>query len=263
MKRNTRIVLASINAAAYLAMILINYLSNALPINGQDAGTVSDKYATFFTPAGLTFAIWGIIYLGLGAFIVYQIIDSFRIDEGRTSFVDRIGVWFIVSCLANMTWLFTWHYEILWLSVIIMLVLLGSLLMIYQRLNIGLEAVAHPIKYYVHLPFSLYLGWISVATIANISSFLVSLEWGGLGISQPVWAVVMVLIAIILAALMLLRRGDVFYALVIAWASFGIYTARNTQEPMSDTVKWVALVGMILILGGIGFTFFRKRAYVQ
>ena len=175
MNRNARIILASGNAVAFLATIIVNYLSNAIPINGQTPGEISDKYYTLFTPAGLTFAIWGIIYLLLGIYIVYQIIDSFRLQEGATSFVDRIDIWF----------------------------------------------------------------------------------------SAPVWASIMILIAVGLAIAQSFRRKDIFYAIVIAWACFGIYTARTNDSIIVENVRWTAVAGMGIALLSVVWTVFRKRTYLN
>lgn len=262
MNRNTRITLATINAIAFLATIVVNYLSNAIPLNGQTTGEISDKYYTLFTPAGFTFAIWGIIYLLLGIYIVYQIIDSFRLQTGDRSFVDRIGVWFIVSCLANGSWIFAWHYEILWLSVLIMLLILTSLLMIYLRLGIGVRATNSMEKSLVHLPFSVYLGWISVATIANVSTLLTSLDWNG-GLNPSAWAIVVILIAAGLGIFLSQNRRDIFYAVVIAWACFGIYSARARDTEVVASVQWTAIVGMGLVLLVIIWTLIQRRTYLN
>jgi len=263
MNRNRRITLSAINGAAYLVTILMNYLANAVPFNGQDSGAVSDKYYTLFTPAGFTFAIWGVIYLALGAFVVYQIIESFRENQPATSFVDRIGFWFIISCIANSFWIYIWHHEILWLSIFVMLLLFASLLNIYLRLDIGSENSERPERFFVHLPFSLYLGWISVATIANVSAFLVSLEWSAWGIPLSVWAVLMILIAAALGVFMAVRRRDIFYTAVIAWASFGIWMARKQDEPSQKLVMWVGILVMVGMLGTIAWQTIKKETYIQ
>lgn len=263
MNRNRRITLSAINGAAYLVTILMNYLANAVPFNGQDSGDVSDKYYTFFTPAGFTFAIWGIIYLALGAFVVYQIIESFRDNQSATSFVDRIGLWFIISCIANSFWIYIWHHEILWLSIFVMLLLFTSLLNIYLRLGIGSGYSERPERFFVHIPFSLYLAWISVATIANISAFLVSIEWGAWSISPAIWSVLMILIAGALGALMAFKRRDIFYAAVIAWASFGIWMARKQDEVPQKLVMWIGILVMVGMLGTIAWRLVKKETYIQ
>jgi len=264
MKRNQRIFLAAFNAVAYLATIIINYLANALPINGQDTGAISDKYYNLFTPAGFTFAIWGVIYLGLGIYIVYQLIESFRLRQNQTSFVDRIGIWFIVSSVANMIWIFLWHHEVLWLSVLVMLMILTSLIVIYQRLNIGLGAPESPEKYLVHLPFSIYLGWISVATIANIAAFLVGIEWGGFGVNPKIWAIVVILVSVGLGLAMIFRRNDILYSAVIAWALFGIYSARNNDaDTTSASIEGVIIAGILVLGAAIIWVLYKRETYLQ
>ncbi|MEM9888325.1 MAG: hypothetical protein AAF849_20695 [Bacteroidota bacterium] len=263
MSRNARIALATGNAIAFLATIIVNYLSNALPINGQTPGDISDKYYTLFTPAGLTFAIWGIIYLLLAIYIIYQIIDAFRLQTDDASFVDKISIWFIVSCVANSSWIFAWHYEILWLSVLIMLLLLTSLIVIYLHLNIGQSSSSTLTKSLVHVPFSIYLAWISVATIANISAFLSSLGWQGGGLGAATWAIIVILVAIGLGVLISQRKGDIFYAAVIAWACFGIYTARTNDEVIVQSIQWTAIVGIVLLLLSACLLLFKKRTYLS
>lgn len=263
MDRNRRITLSAINGVAYLGTVFINYLANALPFNGQSTGAISDRYYNLFTPAGFTFAIWGIIYLALGTFIVFQIIASFRENQPSTSFVDRIGWWFVISCVANSFWIFIWHHEILWLSVVVMLLILASLLNIYLRLDIGSNNSERPERFFVHLPFSIYLSWISVATIANITAFLVSLEWSAWGISPSIWASLLILVAAGLGVFMALNRKDIFYTLVIAWASFGIWMARKQDEPSQKLVMWIGILVMIGMLGTVVWRLVKRETYIQ
>ena len=194
-------------------MLTLNALANALPINGMTTGAVSDKYDNLFVPAGLTFSIWGLIYLLLTAFVAYQWKVA-RNDSSPHSFTEKVGAWFFVSCLANAAWILAWHYELLPLSVLLMLVLLACLLAIYLRLGVGQSSVTRSDLYFVHLPFSVYLGWITIATIANVSALLVSVHGDTLGwASSLVVAVIAVGIAIALA--MALRRGDVYFCAVV------------------------------------------------
>jgi hypothetical protein len=261
MPSKQRKVLAILNAIAFVAVVALNYLSNIQPLGGLTIGEVSEKYDNLFTPAGFTFAIWGIIYLLLGIFTVFQIVRAFDSEETNGSFIDRIGIWFFVSSIANIAWLAAWQLEVLWLSVILMLFLLGSLLLVYVRLGIGSPVDSRRVRALVHVPFSVYLGWISVATIANISAFLTAQEWNAFNVSEIFWTALLITIAILLGMRMLFGRRDIFYSAVIAWASFGIYSALQTENV--GVLPWVAVAGIIIISIGMVWVLVRGRAYVQ
>jgi len=230
------------NVVAVIATIVINILANALPLNGQNTGDISDRFRVFFVPAGYVFSIWGLIYIGLIAFGVYQALPSQRANPR----LRRVGYLFALSCLANIAWLFCWHYGAFVLSVIVMLALLVLLITIYLRLEIGLVKVRATEKWCVDILFSVYLGWISVATIANITDLLYYQGWGGWGISPQVWAVLMLAATVVLTGLMLFTRGDVAYALVVLWAALGIFF----KQLSTGLVAYAALLacGAVLLL---------------
>ena len=228
-------LLQVLNLVAFVLVIVVNGLANRIPINGVTTGEVADMYPNLFTPAGFTFAIWGLIYLGLALFVLYQAGLLPGVNNGK-AVVRDIGTLFILSSLANVLWLLSWHYNLILLSVALMLVLLASLIGIYLRLrNRGMVNGAG--QWFVRIPFSLYLGWISVATIANITTALVSLNWNGFGISPQLWTVTVILVAVLLALFFLARYSDGWYGLVIAWAAFGILyrhlTVLEGQYPAS------------------------------
>ena len=162
-----------LNIVAILAVIIVNFLANALPINGQTTGEVSDRFEIYFVPAGYVFSIWGLIYVALVAFAVYQALPAQR-DNPR---LERVGYLFVLSCLANIVWIFLWHYEQFGLSVVAMLILLLSLIFVYLRLEIGTSTVSAGEKWLIRVPFSIYLGWITVATVANITNFFEVIQW--------------------------------------------------------------------------------------
>lgn len=245
-------LLPILNVVAYLATVLVNILSNVLPLNGRTAGEISDALPSYFTPTGYTFSIWGLIYLALLGFTVYQALPAQR--EAR--FQSQIGPLFIVSSLANIGWLFAWHYGFYAVSVLAMLTLLATLIAIYVRLDIG-RRDASPgwqRKLLVHVPFSLYLGWITVATIANISSVANYLGWNGFGISGPTWSAIMMFAAVVIAGLLLLRRSDLAYAAVLVWALFGIRAA----YPEINLIATSALVAAAVIALMALFSWFRS-----
>lgn len=200
-----------LNLLAFLDTVTINGLANALPINGQTTGEISDRFRVYFVPAGYVFSIWGLIYLGLLGFVIYQLLPAQR-DNQRLA---RIGYWFVMSCLANGVWILLWHYEFFALTVAVMLILLLSLIAIYLRLDIGRMRVKAAEKWLVDIPFSIYLGWITVATVANVTALLSYWNWSGWGIHPQVWAAIMLLIATGIAVTMGWTRRDLAYALVI------------------------------------------------
>ena len=175
------------NVLAVVATIGINGLANALPLNGQTTGAISDRFRVYFVPAGYVFSIWGLIYLGLIAFAVFQALPSERSNRR----LERGGYLFVLSCAANIVWLFLWHYEQFVLTMMAMVILLLSLIAIYLRLGIGRAQISKVERWLVDVPFSIYLGWVTVATIANATSVLDYVKWNGWGLAPTTWAVVM------------------------------------------------------------------------
>ncbi len=232
-----------VNLATVIVALTVNVLANALPLNGQNTGAISDKFKVFFVPAGYVFAIWGVIYIGWIAFVVYQLLPAQR-DNPRLA---RIGWLFAFSNLANAAWLFTWHYELLPLSVVVMLALLFSLIGIYVRLNIGRARATTIEKWCVDVPFSIYLGWISVATIANITDLLYAWQWDGLGIAPELWAAVMLVVASALALVMTWTRRDIAYLLVLVWSFIGIAVKQSAVAVVANTA-WVTTAFVVLLI---------------
>jgi hypothetical protein len=263
MEREKSLVgLRALNAAGYLLVLVVNALANALPINNKTTGELSDQYPNLFVPAGLTFSIWGLIYLLLGVFVVYQLLLRPRQGAPAPSFLRRIGPAFVISSLANAGWIFAWHYERVLLSLIIMVILLLSLIRIYVRLGIGRPGALRKEKILVHLPFSVYLGWISIATIANATALLVHVRWNRFGLGEPFWTVMMIAAGIVLALLALYLRRDVFYALVVDWALAGILLKRLSVDPEPETGIIIALsVGLFLISAGTAVRIIRGGIY--
>ncbi len=205
----------------FVLMILANAMANILPINGISTGAVSDTYPNLFAPAGITFIIWGVIYLLLGAYVLYQ--SGFlqdQVSENKGKLMEKVGIIFSLSSLANTAWIFAWHYMNIPLSMLLMLVILGSLMYI-NSLIITTE-LGRKEKIFISLPFSVYFGWITVATIANATIFLVSQGWDGFGLSDPFWTVIILLVGLVIACVTTLRNRDYAYGLVIIWAYLGI-----------------------------------------
>jgi len=260
--RAARLGLGFLNLIAFLATVAVNGLANALPINGKGTGELSDQYPNLFVPAGLTFSIWGVIYILLAIYAVYQLVAGLRRQERAVAFFDRIGLLFFVSSLANIAWILAWHYEIVWAAMILMAVLLLSLLAIYLRLRVGVSGASTAEKLMVHLPFSVYLGWITVATVANATALLVDLRWDRWGLSEPFWAVALIAAAVLIALAVLGSRRDIFYTLVVDWALLGILLKRlAVDRPPIASVRWAAAAGLALLTLGILVQVVRRKVY--
>ncbi len=259
--RENRYFLPALNTIGYVIVIAFNALANILPIAGVTTGEVSDRYDNLFVPAGLTFSIWGVIYLLLAIFVVYQWVVA-RHETPAASFVGKVGAWFFVSCLANASWIVAWHHEVLPLTLVLMLVLLGSLLAIYLRLGTGVQYVTRAEQYFVHVPFSIYLGWITIATIANVSALLISIRWDTLGLGPQFWAVLAIAVGTTLALIMAFKRHDVFFSLVVVWALLGILLKRLADPTTPDqAVVAAAIAGITLVAIATIVQLVRKRVY--
>lgn len=230
-----------------LATILVNGLANALPINGQNTGEISNRFNVYFVPAGYVFSIWGLIYLGLVAFAIFQALPSQR-ENPR---LRAVGWWISLGGLANIAWIFLWHYEQFTLTLIAMLVLLATLIVTYLRLEIGRAAVSARERWAVHLPFSIYLGWITVATVANVTSLLDYLKWDGFGVAPEIWMGIVLVAVLAIAVLMNFTRRDVAYTAVILWALAGI-SVKHAAVSAVSIPTWITF-GLVALTLGLAF----------
>lgn len=244
------------NLIGFIATVIVNFLAVLLPIGDMTTQELSDAIPNLFVPAGITFSIWSIIYIFLGLFSIYQIRDIFKEDKIEMKFLNDIGYFFILGSLANIIWIFVWHYQLVPLSLIFMIVLLVSLLLIYMKLNIGKSEVSKIEKIAVHIPFSIYLGWISVATIANITAVLVVLGVSGFGLLAEILTIIVIAVVVLITFAMLLLRKDCAYSLVIFWALLGIFIK---QSVANLTIAIVALISGILIIVGIVYIIIREK----
>ncbi len=260
-KSRSVLILSILNLLGFLGTVIINALANILPINNITTGELSDLYPNLFVPEGLTFAVWGLIYVLLGIFVIYPLIPRVRRDPEKVDFVRRIGPLFFISCLANIGWIFAWHYQILPLSLVLMLLLLGCLLVIYLRLKVGRSEATRAERYFAHLPFSVYLGWITIATIANVTALLVDIDWMRWGLTQQFWAVAVIVVGIAIALSVLFTRKDIFYSLVVDWALLGILLKRLAATTPAQSVVIVTVVGLAVITGGVITQLVRKKVY--
>lgn len=228
---------------AYIAMVTVNVLSNTLPINGQTTAEISDKLTVLFTPAGYVFSIWGIIYVLLAIWLFLQVKN--RNTELRAS--DKVSLLFTVSCVLNIAWLLTWHYEYFALSIVVMLLLLVTLILLYK------QYATTDSRFGGRFPFSFYLGWISVATIANMSYTLKYYDIS-LGINEVTGTIILLIVAAALAISGRYLSNDPYFAIVFVWAIIGI-AARNTEQSIVITSYIMAAIIFIAI---IAVSFMRK-----
>lgn len=234
-----------LNIFGLIFALLLNYLATALPLNGISTGDISDAIPSLFTPAGFVFAIWGIIYLGLIVFTIYQALPA----QKNNPRLEKIGYWFFLSNLLNGIWILFWHYGQVALSVLVMLGLLYSLLMVYTHSKIGLISSRSLEVWTIDIPFGIYLGWISVATIANISSLGVVSGWNGFGLSPVFWTIFVILVGVLLAFAMIVRRKEIAYPLVLVWAYYGIFVVREDIPAVGLTAAAAAAAIFIFLLG--------------
>lgn len=245
-----------VNIIVTIAVIVFNGLANALPLNGLSTGDISDRFDVLFVPAGYVFSIWGLIYLGLIIFAIFQALPA----QKESEVIRRISPAYWLASLANITWLFLWHYEVFLLTPLAMLVILGSLIAIYLRMRRAIQAENNPGKYTwtVKAPFSLYLGWISVATIANLAQFLYFTGWSGWSISATTWTVLMLIIATILGFLMLIRERDWIFAMVLIWAFAGIAN-KQIESPSITTTVYLTIAILFLTMSYLGIRKLTER----
>lgn len=231
-----------INIIAFFIMLATNFLANYLPINGKTTGAISGQYPNLFTPAGLTFSIWGLIYLLLLVLMLLQF-RAFHQNE-----IKAIGWSFAISCIFNSLWIMAWHYDKPGLSVIIMLCLLFTLIFINHKL------LAQGSLFF-KASFGIYLGWISVATIANISAYLVHINWSGWGIMPEIWTVIMIATGMIIVMLSMWRLKNPFMALSVIWAFFGIIIR---HQGIYVSVVTISIISIILLSGLATIMFVKK-----
>lgn len=238
-------ILKIANLSFFVIMVVMNYLANALPINGKTTGELSDAYPNLFVPAGITFSIWGVIYLMLLLFVLLQ----FR--ESNKEIVQQLGWLFTIGCMLNSLWIVAWHYQWLPVSLVIMLGLLATLVVI----NISLKG--QPVSI-TKAAFGIYLGWICIATIANVTALLVNYKWGGWGLSEQVWTIVMIAIGASIVLITQVRLSNPFIGLAVVWAFLGIAIKR---QPDFQSIFYMAIAGMVVVGLFTVFQFVRGRVY--
>ncbi len=237
---------------AYLVMVLMNALANILPINGRNTGDISDFYGNLFAPFGLTFAIWGLIYLLLLVYSVYQIAKPEHIQMS-------VSILFVFSSFANAAWILAWHYDAIGISVFIMLSILVCLILI--NLFLRKQEFNKIETFFIKVPFLVYFGWITVATIANITTYLVSIGWNRFEISEVIWTCAILLVGALIGFITELYFKSISYGLVLLWAYAGIGLKHYLPEYFNmeyPLVLTTVVVSMVIILIGMGLTIRNK-----
>jgi hypothetical protein len=237
-----------INIFAILFTIVMNALANILEFGGVNTGVAADTFFSFFTPAGYVFSIWSIIYILLIVFIAYQA----RPSQVDAEYLGKIGYFYLINGLFNVSWLILFHYAVsntilLLLTEPLMIGILATLLYMYVKLEIGVKEVPLNLKAAVHLPISVYVGWISVATIANTASVLNTFIENIPDATGHLWTALVLVVALLLAIIMIAMRRDIAYALVVVWAALGIYVKWTTVQVI-PLIFWTALAVAIVVL---------------
>lgn len=242
-KGGGKLVTKILVALTFIGMVTVNGLANALPINGQNTGQVSDSYGNLFAPAGMTFAIWGLIYLFLTIYTIYQFgLFQKGSATNRGPLMEKIAPFFILSSLVNAVWIFSWHYNFIGIC----LVLIALMLILIMKINllIDKETLTDKEKFFIKVPFSIYFGWLTVATIANATTLLVAIGWNGFGVSDATWTVIILLVGAIIGVITIINRRDIPYGLVFLWAYGGILLKHASQDGFA-----MAYLSVIITVG--------------
>ncbi|MDQ1279723.1 MAG: Tryptophan-rich sensory protein [Thermoproteota archaeon] len=244
MVSSNHVLLKWSNIIAFAFTVIVNSLAGSTTlIGGVNTAQISDSNPTLITPAGYVFSIWGLIYILLGVFVIFQALPSQKENE----YTKKIGWLFVLSSIINITWLFLWQYRLLSLSVVLMFMLLATLIMIYLRLGIGKSPVTLRERLATHVPFSVYLGWITIASIANVSAALVSVNWNGFGIGPSIWASLIIIVALLIALLVVATRKDIAYGLVIVWALIGIAVKQSGNQNIVTLTEISAIIVLLAL----------------
>lgn len=266
---------AVVTVLSFIVMVAVNGLANALPLNGVTTGVLSDEIPNLFVPAGLTFAVWGLIYALLLGYAAAVSSAAFG-KEASPRWAAADGWIFSVNAILNAAWIVAWHWRLVGLSLAIMLGILATLIVLMERIHRadmvrpvaagnGLKAAriggAELREFFLRVPVLVYLGWICVATIANVTAFLVTAGWDGFGLSPSSWTVAMIAAGALVGLLLVMRRGAVSSALVVVWAYAGIVLKRASTDPeatMAIIVAAGAAAGMLALVA-LGYGIRRMR----
>lgn len=246
-----------VNGVAFVSTIVMNYLSNTGVFNGNTNKTVSDVYFNFFTPAGYAFSIWGLIYLALLGFVFYSGRGLFN-SKNEEPILPKIGWWFVISCVANSLWLVAWLYEYAVISVLLMVLIFSSILKITNVIRLNLNYQSFKSRLFLLFPFAMYLGWISVAMIANVAASLTKMDWNGWGISDEFWTIIMVIIAGLVNLLVLAKWNLKTFVFVGIWALIAISVSNISNDGPKSILYTCYLVASVLFVLLL-MSFLKKR----
>ncbi|MCU0469124.1 MAG: hypothetical protein MUF58_11005 [Arcicella sp.] len=243
-------LLPILNVVFFIGMVIMNGLANGLPINGKTTGQLSNQYPNLFVPAGITFSIWGGIYTLLLCFCIYQASSLFsrKMQPSLAMVLNSIGFLFIINATLNALWIVVWHYEILILSIIFMLGILGTLIMINSNLKTVQPYLQGWTGFFIKGAFGAYLGWICIATIANVTAILVANGFMTEGISGESWTIIMIIVGSTIGFITTIRMRNHYIALAIIWALVGIIIARNQDVIYYKNIVYSALAGIIIMI---------------
>lgn len=235
-----------LNLLGFALVITVNALANILPINGYNTGQVSGFYPNYFVPAGFTFGIWGIIYLLLMGYVICSLLSPLKsFPDNARKLIIKTSPYFLVTCILNAGWIVVWHYLYLELSLVVMLIFLFTLIKLFTQIKPDKLDIPLFYRFWIYHPFVVYLGWISVATIANFTALFVGIGWQGEPFTPVVWSIVLILIATLLGIGMVGIKKEPGYGFVLAWAFFGIY---GGQLKSSSAVGYTAAIVSSFIL---------------
>ncbi len=252
MKKLLKVLVPVFTLLVYLA----NILASAGFFNTTTTREVSDKYATLFTPIGLTFSIWGIIYILLAIF-TYSYVKNFTSKE---RLFQKVGIAYIINAVANIFWLIAWSYEELLLSLIIMIIILMTLIYMTNIVNKGI--VNKREKYTIRVPLNVYFAWICVATVANIAIYLVSIDWGAFGISSASWTSLMIIVVTFLTIVANIKGNGSAFSAVIIWAFLGIlmqHIESGIYDGKYSIIIYTLMVSLTFIILFSMYRFLRAR----
>lgn len=254
-----------ITSASFVLMIVVNFLANFLPINGVTTGQVADYYPNLFVPAATTFAIWGLIYMLLAGYVFYQLgVFKGKTDAVEEVFLNKIRLLFICSSLANTFWVFSWHYFLVPLSMLLIMLIflcLFYILHIVKKYRLTMEK-----EVFIRIPFSVYFGWITVAVIANLAALAESMKWNNFGLEETTWTIALILAGEIIGIALALRYSDVVYGLAIIWAYSGILVKHISESGFSGQYPHIIIVTascIALLILTLAYIFFCKKRYVS
>ncbi len=256
--------LAILNFIFFVIAFAVSNLSQFGIFGGVTNADISNKYDTVFTPAGITFSIWGVIYLSLFAFTIYHLVRAYKDDVHSDANQDllKIGNLFIVNNIATTFWVFAFTYEYLFTSMLLIIIQLITLLKIFINLNLFNNDKTFNNKLFTQFPLTIYFAWLCVANIANISLYLVSVNWDGFGVSPSMWAIVMILITVVLSVFIIIGKRNPFFGLVVIWALYGIVLKRTSIDEIAfNNVILTAWIGFVIVAVLTAFQWYKIATY--